>query len=159
MFRISVSETFSLQDCWKYDATEHTKSYSSTIAETITSTTNLTDCLISLDLKSTTYSYSCVYGKGYNSESDQIGFGTTAIGGKIYRTLNGSSNHSDYGSNNDNVYYNLRFERTGTTLKLYLNDTLIDTTTNNEISSFEYLNFISWRNKTLYYKNLKVKAL
>lgn len=154
-----VSESYAIEDCVTYDTTEHTKSYSSTVAETITSTTGLNDCLISLDLKSTTFSYSCVFGAGYNSEADQIGFGTTGSSGRIYRTLNGSSSHSDYGSNNDGTYYNLRFERTGTTLKLYFNNTLIDTSTNNAISSFAYLNFISWKNKTLYYKNLKVKPL
>ena len=112
-------------------------------------------------MKSTTHSWSCGFGIGYNSESDQIGFGTTnSTAGKIYRTLNGANNHVNYsGFNSHNVYFNLRFERVGTTLKLYLNDNLIDTITDNEISSFKYLNFGSWRNKTIYYKNIKIKPL
>lgn len=154
------SETYSIEDCVKYDTTEYTKSYSSTKFETIESVDASSDVSISLDLKTTTYNYSCVFGIVYNSESDQIGFGTTDTTGRIYRTLNSVHNHSYYsGFNSNNVYYNLRFERTGTTLKLYLNDNLIDTITNNEISSFKYLNFGSWSNKTIYYKNLKIKPL
>ena len=156
--RMFLQETYEVQDCVSYDTTEHTESFTSTRFKTIASS-NLTNVSISLDLKSTTYDYSCVLGKGYNSESDQIGFGTTNTAGRIYRTLNGTNNHSTYGSNNDNTYYNLRFEKTGTTLKTYLNDTLIDTSTNNAVSNLQYLNLGSWRNKTIYYKNLKVKAL
>ena len=156
-----LQETYTIEDCVKYDETEYTKSFSSTRTETIYSTSDLTDCSISLDLKSTTYDYSCVYGKGYNSESDQIGYGTTNQSyGRIYRTLNGTNNHSNYYSfNSNNVYYNLKFEKVGNTLKLYLNDNLIDTSTDNAISNLKYLNFISWRSKTIYYKNLKIKPL
>ena len=155
-----LQETFVIEDCDTYDTTEYTKSYSTTEFETIASITDLSDVSISLDLKSTTYDYSCVFDKSYNSESDQIGFGTTNTVGRIYRTLNGTNNHSNYsGFNQNNVYYNLRFERVGNTLKLYLNDVLIDTRTDNEISTFKYLNLGSWRTKTIYYKNLKVKTL
>ena len=155
-----LQKTYELEDCDIYDTTEHTKSYSTTKFETIASITDLSDVSISLDLKTTTYNYSCVFGIGYNSESDQIGFGTTDTVGRIYRTLNGINNHLNYSQfNQNNVYYNLRFERTGNTLKTYLNNVLIDTSTDNEISTFTYLNFGSWRTKTIYYKNLKVKAL
>lgn len=157
---VFLQETYEVQDCVSYDTTEHTESFTSTRFKTILTNNDISDVSISLDLKSTTFSYSCVYGIGYNSESDQIGFGTTDTTGRIYRTLNGTNNHSNYsGFNQNNVYYNLRFERSGTTLKIYLNDTLIDTSTNNEISSFKYLTIGSWKNKTVYYKNIKVKAL
>ena len=97
-----VSKIFSLEDCVKYDPTEHTKSYSSTKFETIEDLSTLTDCSISLDLKSTTHSYSCVFGISYNSESDQIGFGTTdATYGRVYRTLNGVNNHGSYSFNSN----------------------------------------------------------
>ena len=156
---MSLQETYEVEDCVSYDTTEHTESFTSTRFKTITSS-NLTNVSMSLDLKSTTYNYSCVLGKSYNAESDQIGFGTTDTSGRIYRTLNGTNNHSNYsGFNQNNVYYNLRFEKTGTTLKTYLNDTLIDTSTDNAVSNLQYLNFGSWRNNTIYYKNLKVKAL
>ena len=155
-----LQETYELEDCVSYDTTEYTETFSSTRFKTIVTNNDVSDVSISLDLKTTTYNYSCVYGIGHDSESDQIGFGTTDTTGRIYRTLNGANNHSNYSAfNQNNVYYNLRFERTETTLKMYLNDTLIDTTTNNEISSFKYLNFGSWKNKTIYYKNVKVKAL
>lgn len=151
--------TFVVQDCDTYDTTEQTKTYTdTTVIETIASI-SANDFIVELDVKTSTTNYAIGICEGYNSDLDKIAYGSGDTGrGTIFHTLNGVYNNTNYGSQLFD-YFNLRFERRGTTLKIYLNDVLIDTTTNAVISNWEHINLISWRTKTLYYKNLKIKAL
>ena len=148
-----------MEDCEQYSPTEQTKTYTDTgVTETIASI-SANDFIVELDVKTSTTNYSIGIGEGYNSDLDKIAYGSGDMGrGTIFHTLNGVYDNINYGSQLSD-YFNLRFERRGTTLKTYLNDVLIDTTTNAVISNWEYINIISWRTKTLYYKNLKIKAL
>lgn len=155
-----VSETYGIQDCWKYDGTEHTKSYDGSMTvETLQSFTDLTDYSLEVSVKTSVSNYHVSVNSGNNQDLNKIGYGSGVVNsGMIFRTLNGTNDNTTYGSQLTN-YYNLRFEKTGTTLKTYLNDTLIDTSTDSSISNFKYLNIVSWASKTLYYKNLKIKPL
>ena len=127
--------------------------------ETIATVTNYTNCSVELDVQTSEYNYSIGLGSGYNQDLNKIGYGgASSSRDYIFRTLSGTNNNSDYGGRLTS-YYNLKFEKTGNTLKLYLNNVLIDTSTDNSISDFKYINIISWSSKTLKDKNLKIKPL
>lgn len=157
MLRTELQETYEIQDCEKYIVTEQTKSYnSSMIFETIATITNYTNCLVELDVQTSEYNYYVGLGDGYNQDLNKIAYGGAYSNrDNIFRTLSGTNSNIDC-DNRLTSYYNLKFEKTGNTLKLYLNDVLINTSTDNSISDFKYLTIASWRSKTLKYKNLKI---
>lgn len=154
---IFLSETYEVQDCIKYDANEHTYNFNNSLNQgDIYVLSDLTDFSLEMDV--------------YSSATHQL----------VTLATSAFTKHIGYGSGNSNEgtrwvsldsddsypcgsyltsYYTLKWVTQSTTMKLYLNDTLITDVTHNSVPDLKHLKYSSWSSKTLKYKNLKIKSL
>ena len=155
MLRIFLSVSYAIEDCIKYDTTSHsassgTSTYVSELYELATST----DYDISLDATLT---------NGYNSH---LTFSDVNVDGGVGRGVFIQNNQFRSAIDGTTVFtsfsspFSIRWVRESTTLKIYLNGTLVETITDNYVQTLKYLKFVSWQNsKTLTWSNLKIKPL
>lgn len=153
---IIVSKRYELQDCFKYDATEHSQSYgsSSTLTE-IYDISSLSDCSVELQAQTSATNYLIGLGNSNTNITQHISYGSgeSGYGGKWI-----SNSYSKEGSQLTN-YYTLKWVKQGTTMKLYLNNVEIINETASIVSILTHLVISSWGSKTLKYKELKIKPL
>jgi len=151
-----VSKTFSLCDAYKYDGTEHSESFgTSSVNKTITEYPNSSDYSVEMDVLCTgNYYFTNCSATSNDPSGSKIGYGTSGTG-YIFTLPTGSA----YGSQITS-YYHIKWVRESNTMKMYLNDVLIDTCTDNAVSTLKYLTISSWgSSKTVYYKNVLIKPL
>ena len=153
---VSVSKTFALQDCWKYDGTEHTETFSSSSANSILYDVGTSDCIVELDVQTDGYNYLCGLGhfNQSNTLTEHISYGATSNGGTKWISSQSSSEGAKLTS-----YYSLKWVRTSNNMKLYLNGSVIIDTTQSMVTTLNKLLISNWNSKTIKYKNLKVKPL
>ena len=162
-----VSETYSIEDCYNYLLTEGT-------------ITNSSGTKISGIGLNEIYN---VQNSNFKLEFDGYGNGTLNIGaknqwtsstanyrltigyadGKNYWSVRTTSTSEGYGSTaSTSTWYQYRIEREGTTIRFYVDDTLIQTKTGTSFLS-NYSTWciysIIWGSATQKYKNIKLKPL
>ena len=153
MFRISVSETYAIEDCWKYVGTEQTVSHGSSGTTQLAQFQSATDYEISLTV---TYTGSANF---LLATSELTSVSNNAYGfGKNVSNFYGFTKATQYSAYSSP--FTLKMVREGTTITTYLNNTQLESYTSSYVDDYLYLLINSWNaSATFKYNHLKIKPL
>lgn len=168
---IFVFITYTLEDCYLYDPTEHSRTHTSSSAVSNTvingfSWDNTEDWEFSCDLKVTGMGQRIDIVPPSESLNHHVGFGKSTDNNYMRYYIGKSSSGENTITTNDtitnNTYYPVTVIKQGTTVKWIFND---EETTNTYDSSWlsnypsETFKFTQWRANSIYVKNIKIKPL
>lgn len=170
---MSLQETYSLEDCWNAQIPEYSKSTSSTDVYSIGMDTvhNIQndDFILEFDFKSNGYGGILCLGA-----SNQWSASNDTADYRLFMGNNDNSSRSLYygyrttSTNNNNgnnrtadQYYNMKIVREGTSVKYYIDNTLINTLSVSFLSDYSSWSIygVGWSNATIYFKNIRLKPL
>ena len=165
------SETYGIQDCMLYDATEYSrtgtgsatcvatnsKTWDNTVNWEFTADIKVTGAASRIDITPPSQSLNYHLGIGENAASQLATYVGKNGGGED------TIAHTSY-SINDGTYYTVKITRENGTIKYYFNGNLVRTETtyaNVWIDNYstESVKFTTWRSNSVYIKNMKIKPL
>ena len=158
--RIFLIQTYSIEDCYKYDATEHSQSHG-----TSTSTSyavyndfsfNFSDWEVSFDQKIGSQG-GAISLEAPSDRSKNVMVSRASDGG--YGAESNAFNRYMFTSTDDSNYHSIKFVKQGTTLTVYFDSNNHSFTVDNSFNIARTPKFRLWRSNTAYIKNLKIKEL